>query len=59
VATQAPPVLAQMSKLRDAILRPPDVLERQARRLTQRLALVSQACLMLRHVGADKVGRLR
>jgi len=27
---------------------------RQARRLTQRLALVSQACLMLRHVGADK-----
>src|SRR6478735_3931027 len=39
VATQAPPVLAQVSKLRDAIAQPPDVLEREARRLTQRLAL--------------------
>jgi putative acyl-CoA dehydrogenase len=54
VATQAPPVLAQVSKLRDAIVQPPDVLEREARRFTQRLALVSQACLMLRHAVADE-----
>ena len=54
VATQAPPVLAQVSKLRDAIVQPSDVLEREARRFTQRLALVSQACLMLRHAGADE-----
>src|SRR5678815_1836403 len=53
VATQAPRVLAQLSKLRDAIAQPPEVLEREARRFTQRLALVSQACLMLRHASAD------
>jgi putative acyl-CoA dehydrogenase len=28
---------------------PPDELERQARRFTQRLALTTQACLMLQH----------
>jgi putative acyl-CoA dehydrogenase len=54
VATQAPPVLAQVSKLRDAIVQLPDVLEREARRFTQRLALVSQACLMLQHASADE-----
>ena len=54
VATQAPPVLAQVRKLRDAVVQPPDALEREARRFTQRLALVSQAWLMLRHAGADE-----
>jgi putative acyl-CoA dehydrogenase len=52
-ATQAPAVLAQLDKLRDAIGQPPDALEREARRFTQRLALVSQACLMLRHASGD------
>ena len=52
-ATQAPPVLTQLGKLRDAIAQPPEVLEREARRFTQRLALVSQACLMLRHASAN------
>jgi putative acyl-CoA dehydrogenase len=53
VATQAPGVLAQVDKLRDAIAQSPDALEREARRFTQRLALVSQACLMLRHASSD------
>ena len=53
VATQVPTVLSQVNKLRDAIAQPPDALEREARRFTQRLALVSQACLMLRHASAD------
>ena len=53
VATQAPAVLSQVDKLRDAISQPPEALEREARRFTQRLALVSQACLMLQHAGAD------
>jgi len=52
-ATQAPAVLAEVVKLRDAIARPPDALEREARRFAQRLALVGQACLMLRHASAD------
>ena len=54
VAAQAPAVLAQVKKLREAIVQPPDVLERGARRFAQRLALVSQACLMLQHAGADE-----
>jgi putative acyl-CoA dehydrogenase len=53
VATQAPVVLSQVNKLRDAIAQPAEALEREARRLTQRLALVSQACLMLRHASAE------
>jgi len=53
VASQAPTVLAQVSKLRDEITRPAEALEREARRFTQRLALVSQACLMLRHASAE------
>ncbi len=53
VATQAPAVMSQLNRLRDAIARPPDALEREARRFTQRLALVSQACLMLQHASAD------
>ena len=52
-ATQAPTVLSQLNKLRDAIARAPETLEREARRFTQRLALVGQACLMLRHASAE------
>ena len=53
VASQAPVVLAQVQKLRDAMAQPPEALERQARRFTQRLALTTQACLMLQHASAD------
>jgi len=53
VATQAPTVLAEVNRLRDAIAQPPEALEREARRFTQRLALVSQACLMLQHASAE------
>jgi putative acyl-CoA dehydrogenase len=53
VATQAPAVLAQVGKLRNAVAQPPEALEREARRFTQRLALVGQACLMLQHASAD------
>jgi putative acyl-CoA dehydrogenase len=53
VATQDTVVLAQLHKLRDALQQPPETLERQARRFTQRLALVTQACLMLQHASAE------
>jgi putative acyl-CoA dehydrogenase len=53
VATQAPAVLTQLDRLRDAAAQSPDAPEREARRFTQRLALVSQACLMLRHASGD------
>lgn len=53
VASQAPAVLTQVQKLRDAIQLPAETLEREARRFTQRLALTAQACLMLEHASAD------
>ena len=53
VATQDAVVMAQLHKLRDALQQPPETLERQARRFTQRLALVTQACLMLQHASSD------
>ena len=53
VATQAPTVLAQVHTLRDAIQQAPETLERQARRFTQRLALTTQACLMLQHASTE------
>ena len=53
VATQDAVVMAQLQKLRDAIQQPPETLEREARRFTQRLALVTQACLMLQHASAE------
>ena len=53
VATQDTVVRAQLHKLRDALQQPPATLERQARRFTQRLALVTQACLMLQHASAE------
>jgi putative acyl-CoA dehydrogenase len=49
VASQAPRVAAQVQALRDALQLPPAELERQARRVTQRLVLATQACLMLEH----------
>lgn len=53
VASQAPVVLAQVQKLRDAIQQSPEALERDGRRFTQRLALTAQACLMLQHANAE------
>lgn len=49
VASQAPRVMAQLRALRDALQLPPAELEPQARRLTQRLVLTVQACLLLQH----------
>ncbi|MBS3020816.1 putative acyl-CoA dehydrogenase AidB [Comamonas sp. PE63] len=43
----------QVDKLRQAIMLPPQDLEREARRFTQRLALTVQATLMLQHAGND------
>ena len=53
VASQAPAVLAQLHTLRGGMQQPPETLEREARRFTQRLALVTQACLMLQHASAE------
>jgi putative acyl-CoA dehydrogenase len=53
VATQAPALLAQVQKLRTALQLPPAALERQARRFTQKLALTTQACLMLQHASDE------
>ncbi|MDD0816094.1 acyl-CoA dehydrogenase family protein [Curvibacter sp. HBC28] len=49
VASQAPELLSQVHRLRRELMLPPEVLEAQARRFTQRLALTAQACLMLQH----------
>ncbi|WP_407714685.1 acyl-CoA dehydrogenase family protein [Comamonas testosteroni] len=43
----------QVDKLRQTIMLPPQDLEREARRFTQRLALTVQATLMLQHAGND------
>ncbi|GGH52321.1 acyl-CoA dehydrogenase [Comamonas phosphati] len=48
-ASQEPLLAAQVGKLRAAVTQPPQALEREARRFTQRLALTVQASLMLRH----------
>lgn len=53
IATQAPPLLAQVRQLRAALQLPPDTLEPQARRFTQRLALTAQGCLMLQHASTE------
>ncbi|MBS7781634.1 acyl-CoA dehydrogenase family protein [Acidovorax sp. CCYZU-2555] len=53
IATQAPPLLAQVRQLRAALQLPPEALERQARRFTQRLALATQGCLMLQHASTE------
>ncbi|MDM0113913.1 acyl-CoA dehydrogenase family protein [Variovorax sp. J22R133] len=54
IAAHEPRVLAQVQSLRDALQLPPDALERQARRFTQRLALTVQACLMLQYAEGDR-----
>lgn len=53
IATQAPPLLAQVRQLRAALQLPPDTLEPQARRFAQRLALTAQGCLMLQHASTE------
>ena len=53
IASQEPAVAAQVRWLRDAMVQPPQALERQARRFTQKLALAVQACLMLQHAGIE------
>ena len=53
IATQAPPLLAQVQQLRAALQLPPETLERQARRFAQRLALTAQGCLMLQHASTE------
>ncbi len=53
IATQAPPLLAQVQQLRAALQLPPETLERQARRFSQRLALTAQGCLMLQHASTE------
>lgn len=47
IASQEPELLRQVHLLRTALMLPPEALEAQARRFTQRLALTAQACLML------------
>ena len=53
VASQEAPLRAQIDKLRTAITLPPQELEREARRFTQRLALTVQASLMLQHASGE------
>lgn len=55
-ATQDRTLAAQLQGLRDMVQLPPETLERQGRRFTQKLALVLQACLMLRHASAEAAG---
>ena len=47
IASQEPELLRQVHLLRSALMLPPEALEAQARRFTQRLALTAQACLMM------------
>jgi putative acyl-CoA dehydrogenase len=50
---QAPAVAAQVKWLQGAMQLPPEQLEPQARRFTQKLALATQACLMLQHASPE------
>ncbi|MFT3811786.1 MAG: acyl-CoA dehydrogenase family protein [Acidovorax sp.] len=52
VASQEPRLAAQVQWLRGSIQQPPEQLEPQARRFTQRLVLTAQACLMLEQAGS-------
>ncbi|MES2532780.1 MAG: acyl-CoA dehydrogenase family protein [Pseudomonadota bacterium] len=53
IASQDARVLAQLQQLSRMADLPPAELERQARRFTQKLALTTQACLMLAHASAE------
>jgi putative acyl-CoA dehydrogenase len=53
IATGEPRVLDALQGVRRMVQLPPQDLERQARRFTQRLVLAAQACLMLEHASAE------
>jgi putative acyl-CoA dehydrogenase len=52
-ASQDRTLTKQLRDLRELVRLPPEALEPQGRRLTQKLALAVQACLMLRHASAE------
>jgi len=54
VATGEPRVLDALQSVRRMTQLPPQELEPQARRFTQRLVLAAQACLMLEHASAEE-----
>lgn len=54
VATGEPRVLDALQAVRKMTQLPPQELEQQARRFTQRLVLAAQACLMLEHASAEE-----
>jgi len=54
VATGEPRVLDALQAVRQMTQLPPQELEPQARRFTQRLVLAAQACLMLEHASAEE-----
>jgi len=56
VAVAEPILYAEVEKLRQNLQRPPDELERQARRITQHLALCVQAVLMLQYASSTAAG---
>jgi putative acyl-CoA dehydrogenase len=53
IAAGEPRLLAELQAVRRMVQLPPQDLERQARRFTQRLVLSTQACLMLEHASAQ------
>ncbi|MFM9923967.1 acyl-CoA dehydrogenase family protein [Variovorax sp. H27-G14] len=53
IATGEPRLQAALQSVRQMVQLPPQELERQARRFTQRLVLATQACLMLEHASAE------
>ncbi len=53
IATGEPRLQAALQAVRRMVQLPPQELERQARRFTQRLVLATQACLMLEHASAE------
>ncbi len=53
VASQDKRIQQHLASLLQALKLPPEELERQARRVTQRLVLTVQACLMLQHTSSE------
>jgi len=53
IAAGEPRLQAELQAVRGMVQLPPQDLERQARRFTQRLVLAAQACLMLEHASAE------
>ena len=56
VVADEPVVRAQVEQLRAKLLQPAPDMEREARRLTQKLALCVQAGLMLQHASSTAAG---